>query len=146
MLAFSATSLAMIHVEPRCQSSALPTELLGHFKQKPSKTLAQDKMPRFFFYGAILAQRSFIGNKSQAYNRAHEGGNSALDIPGRVFFQRIPMENSFPPLYLPSAAPTKRPYRPGRIEQATIQYFSSCMSCAFPMVFPFRLKLPLRSP
>ena len=31
------------------QSSALPTELLGHFKQKPSKTLAQDKMPRFFF-------------------------------------------------------------------------------------------------
>ncbi|PTR15426.1 hypothetical protein C8R31_1038 [Nitrosospira sp. Nsp2] len=35
MLAFSATSRAMIHVEPCCQSSALPTELLGHFKQKP---------------------------------------------------------------------------------------------------------------
>jgi hypothetical protein len=34
MLAFSATSLAMLHVESCCQSSALPTELLGHFKQK----------------------------------------------------------------------------------------------------------------
>src|SRR5215217_4323195 len=98
MLAFSATSLAMIHVETCRQPSTLPTELLGHFKQKPSKTLAQDKMPRFFFYGAILAQRSFIGNKSQLYNQSHEGVNSALDIPGRVFFQRIPMENSFPPV------------------------------------------------
>jgi hypothetical protein len=55
-------------------------------------------------------------------------------------------KNFFPRLGQSTVGLKNTACRPGQIKQATIQYFSSCMSCAFPTVFPFRLKLPLRSP
>jgi hypothetical protein len=55
-------------------------------------------------------------------------------------------KNFFPKLGQSTVGLKNTSCRPGQIKQATIQYFSSCMSCAFPTVFPFMLKLPLRSP